>query len=250
MLTHGSLFAGIGGFDLGFERAGIKTVWQVEINPFCRRVLEQHFPDAKRFEDVRGVGASELARVDVITGGFPCQDISIATRGATKGIGLDGERSGLWREYARIIGEIKPRWVVVENSPALAIRGLDRVLAALSGLGFDAMWTTISASEVGARHRRERMFICAHSVSDGLQGGMQDGAVAHFSISALGDVADFPAISTPIGCRGSDGIPHRVDRLKGLGNAVVPQIAEWIGRRIVKAFGEADHVPADSRQVP
>src|ERR1700678_1941479 len=115
-LTHGSLFSGIGGFDLGFERAGIKNVWQVEIDPYCQRVLAKQFPDAERFDDVRTVGRHNLKPVDIISGGFPCQDIS--TAGKRAGI-AEGTRSGLWSEYARIIGELRPRFVVVENVAAL-----------------------------------------------------------------------------------------------------------------------------------
>jgi site-specific DNA-cytosine methylase len=114
-MNVGSLFAGIGGFDLGFERAGMHTAWQVELDPYCRAVLAKHFPDAERFEDVREVGAHNLAPVDLICGGFPCQDLSVAGKGA----GIDGERSGLWAEFARIIRELEPRYVVIENVPAL-----------------------------------------------------------------------------------------------------------------------------------
>jgi DNA (cytosine-5)-methyltransferase 1 len=237
VLTVGSLFAGIGGFDLGLERAGMQVRWQVEIDPFCRAVLAKHWPDVRRYDDVRTVGA-ELEWVDVLCGGFPCQDISIASTGADSGLGLDGDRSGLWREYARIIGELRPRYVVVENSPALVIRGLERVLADFAELGMDAIWTTIRASDVGARHRRERMFICAHAHGDGLQ-GRDGGPLARIAVQTLGDDAHWPAISAPFGCRSADGIPARVDRTHALGNAVVPQIAEWIGRRIVEADGVA-----------
>jgi site-specific DNA-cytosine methylase len=113
--TVGSLFAGIGGFDLGFTRAGFDVSWQVEIDSWCRKVLAKHFPESERFEDVRTVGKHNLSRVDVIVGGFPCQDISNA--GLRAGIG--GERSGLWGEYARIIGELRPHFVLVENVGAL-----------------------------------------------------------------------------------------------------------------------------------
>ena len=156
--TLGSLFAGIGGIDLGFERAGFKTVWQVEIDPYCRKVLARHFPDAERFEDVRRVGASCLRRVDVIAGGFPCQDIS----NAGKRVGIEGERSGLWSEYARIIGELRPKFVFVENVAALLGRGMGRVLGDLSALGYDAEWRVISAADVGAPHLRERIWILAY----------------------------------------------------------------------------------------
>ena len=108
----GSLFSGIGGLELGLERAGVgRVAWQVEIDPFCRAVLAKHWPDVERFEDVRSVGASNLSPVDVICGGFPCQDVSLAGLGR----GLEGERSGLWFEYLRIVTEMRPRFVVVEN---------------------------------------------------------------------------------------------------------------------------------------
>ncbi|MCP4240208.1 MAG: DNA cytosine methyltransferase, partial [bacterium] len=126
-----SLFAGIGGLELGLERAGLGTTrWQVELEPFNRKVLAAHWPDAERFADVRDVSADDFPGCDVICGGFPCQDIS----SAGKGEGIDGQRSGLWREFARLIGEIRPRIVVVENVPDLAVRGLGRVLGDLCAL--------------------------------------------------------------------------------------------------------------------
>ncbi len=236
-LTVGELFAGIGGFGLGFERAGFQVKWQVEIDDYATRVLEKHWPSVERFRDVRECGAHNLAAVDVIVGGFPCQDISVANTSTSGGSGLDGDRSGLWREYARVIGELRPSYVIVENSPALAIRGLDGVLADLAALGFDATWTTIRASQVGARHRRERMFICAYPNGDGLQGRRTDGPLASLSVSSLGQLADWPTISAPFGCRTIDGIPDRVDRTHALGNAVVPHVSEWIARRILDAEG-------------
>src|ERR1700689_2914339 len=124
-LTLGSLFSGIGGFELGFERTGkIKTVWQVEIDDYCRRVLGSHWPAVSRYSDVREVGKHNLRPVDIVCGGFPCQDISNAGKRA----GIDGERSGLWSEYARIVRELRPRFVVVENGAALLGRGMERVL--------------------------------------------------------------------------------------------------------------------------
>ncbi len=163
MLTMGSLFAGIGGFDLGFERAGFKTVWQVEINEYCRKVLARHFPDAERYADIRECGVHNLKPVDVICGGFPCQDISNAGLRA----GIDGERSGLWREMHRIISELRPRYVVVENVAALLGRGISRVLGDLSEIGYDAEWQVISAADVGAPHLRERIWIMAYAGSEG-----------------------------------------------------------------------------------
>lgn len=158
-MTFGSLFAGIGGLDLGLERAGLVCRWQVEINPFSRDVLAKHWPTVRRFEDVRAVGRHNLEPVDLICGGFPCQDISNA--GNRKGI--KGERSGLWVEYRRIVRELRPRYVLVENVAALLVRGVDTVLGDLSALGFDAEWGVLRARDVGAPHRRARLFIVAYT---------------------------------------------------------------------------------------
>ena len=156
------LFSGIGGFSLGLERAGMKTAAFCEIEPFCRAVLEKHWPGVPIYDDVRSLTAKRLAAdgisVDVICGGFPCQDISVAG----KGVGLSGERSGLWFDYHRIIGEVGPRWVIIENVPALRSRGLDTVLGGLAALGYDAEWHLITASAIGAPHQRDRVWILAH----------------------------------------------------------------------------------------
>src|SRR5690606_21100576 len=147
-MTFGSLFAGIGRFDLGFERAGMECRWQVEIDEFCRKVLAKHWPHVRRWDDVRTFPPEPIDewRVDVICGGFPCQDISYAGRGA----GLKGKRSGLWFEYARIISELGPRFVAVENVAALTTRGLDSVLGTFADLGFDAEWGVVPASAFGS----------------------------------------------------------------------------------------------------
>ena len=164
----GSLFAGIGGLELGLEWAGVgETVFQVERDPFCRSVLERHWPHATRFDDVCSVGAHNLPAVDVLCGGFPCQDLSYAGKGA----GLAGERSGLWFEFARLIGELRPRFVVVENVTALVTCGLDAVLGELAARGYDAIWFPLRASDVGAPHRRERVFIIGWSQ---YRGGVAD----------------------------------------------------------------------------
>src|SRR6185436_6276502 len=174
-MTVGSLFAGIGGFDLGFERAGFEIAWQVEIDPFCRAVLAKHWPDVRRYDDVRTVGP-ELARVDVIVGGFPCQDISFAGAGA----GLAGARSGLWDEFHRLIRTLRPRWVVVENVAALLQRGIDTVLGALARLGFDAEWSCLSACSLGAPHVRRRVFIVAHTHGEHGWAGFRDSLTRAF----------------------------------------------------------------------
>lgn len=183
-LTVGSLFSGIGGLELGLEWAGLgPTVWQVETDPFCREVLAKHWPDADRsVTDVREANAGTLPWVDIICGGFPCQDISYAGKGA----GLAGERSGLWFEYARIVGELRPRIVVVENVAALLRRGIDAVLGSLAESGYDAIWTTVRASDVGAPHRRERVFVLAYTRCGGIQRERITGVVSRATGGAEG----------------------------------------------------------------
>lgn len=166
VLTMGSLFSGIGGLELGLEWAGLgPTLWQVEQESFCRAVLEKHWPQAERFDDVCAVGSANLAPVQLICGGFPCQDVSSAGKGA----GLAGERSGLWREFARVVGELRPEWVVVENVTSGASRWLDAVVRELERLGYEALPVPVSARDVGAPHIRARLFIVAHSHSCGLR---------------------------------------------------------------------------------
>lgn len=158
--TVGSLFAGVAGFDLGFERAGFETAWQVEIDPQCRQILEQHFPEAERFEDVTKCGAGNLKRVDVICGGFPCQDVSVAGQRA----GLAGERTGLFYDAARILQELRPAWFVFENVPGLfsSNKGRDfaevlRVLMVECGYG--VCWRVLNSQFFGVAQRRRRVFI-------------------------------------------------------------------------------------------
>lgn len=264
-LTFGSLFSGIGGFDLGFERAGMVCKWQVENDEFASSVLAARWPDVARFRDVKMfcrrcfdcepedddgnvwcprcdmefgecdcLGTDqlldELGPVDVIVGGFPCQDLSNAGKRA----GIDGERSGLWSEFLRVLCELGPRFAVVENVGSITVRGLHRVLGDLCESGFDAEWATLPASAFGAAHRRERIFIVAHSSGDGLEGGIITTQLGQKPVASLDHLHDWPAVSEPFGIRAADGISHRVDRTKCLGNAVVPHVAEWIGRRIVE----------------
>jgi DNA (cytosine-5)-methyltransferase 1 len=271
MLTVGSLFSGIGGFDLGLERAGMQVVWQAEVDPYASAVLRKHWPDVPNHGDVRSIRAGVVEPVDVICGGFPCQDISNAGKRA----GIDGERSGLWSEYARIVGELRPRYVIVENVAALLGRGIERVLGDMAALGFDAEWHCIPASAVGAPHFRDRVWILAYAdrngpqerkhvawASDQSDGAEQARRAADGGPSPLGLRADAerwqrslgrPAGRTrrfiesisrdrdwtitaePVLDRTADGIPNRLDRLRCLGNAIVPQIAEIIGRAIVAA---------------
>jgi DNA (cytosine-5)-methyltransferase 1 len=264
-LTHGSLFAGIGGFDLGFERAGIKTVWQVEIDPFCRKVLAKNFPNVKQYSDVRRV--KRWPYVDVISGGFPCQDISNAGLKA----GIEGKRSGLWKHMFRAISAIRPKFVVVENVAALLVRGIGRVLGDLASIGFDAEWNVIRACDFGAPHRRERVWIVAYPSGQRLE-GLRSTFGVPAEIAQLGEhlaIANAQALkglygiqqrrlcaqpdggthriewagqqwdeTRPVLHRVDDGLRHSAYRISAIGNAIVPQIAEWIGKRIVETnFG-------------
>lgn len=222
-LTFGSLFSGIGGMDLGLERAGFQVEWQVEIDDYAQKVLTRHWPNVARFRDVRDCGAHNLKSVDLIAGGFPCQDISFAGKGA----GLQGARSGLWYEFARIICEIRPRYILVENVAALLHRGMGDVLATLASFGYDAEWQVLSASKFGAPHLRERCFIIAYPCGT-VQGNRR--LCQYKEI----EKHDWQRLDFSERIRNNDGISNRMDKLRGLGNAVVPQVAEYIGGQIVK----------------
>lgn len=246
MLNVLSLFAGIGGFDRGLERTGgFRTVAFCEIEPYCRRVLAKHWPEVPCYDDVRTLTAARLAAdgiaVDAITGGFPCQDISIAGSGN----GLDGERSRLWWEMHRIVAEIRPRWVLAENSPLLRGRGLERVLAALDALGYVGRWDCIPLAAFGARHPRDRLWIAAHNHASGLSVPEPAGwripvpqtAEERQAASERAGWASEPGLGRVV-----HGVPNRVDRLKSIGNAVSPVLAEALGRMILDAEGlEARH---------
>ena len=159
MLTVLDLFSGIGGFTLGLEQTGrFKTAAFCEADPTCRKVLQKHWAGVPIYEDVRTLPMHELRGVDVLTGGFPCQDISI---GSSTKKGLDGERSGLWEYYRRCIAELRPRFAIVENVFALRARGLDRILGELAQLGYDATWTEFDSQYFGVPQRRRRVYIVA-----------------------------------------------------------------------------------------
>ena len=168
------LFAGTGGGILGGMLLGHTCVCAVEIEPYCRKVLLQRqrdgmLPKFPVWDDVRTFdGRPWRGKVDIVCGGFPCQDISCAGKGA----GIDGARSGLWREFARIISEVRPRYAFVENSPMLAHRGLGRVLGDLAEIGYDAVWTVLGADDVGAPHLRKRIWILAHARHIGGRGNI------------------------------------------------------------------------------
>ena len=304
-ITIGSCFAGIGGFELGLERGipNSKTVWQIEKNKYCQTILQKHWPDATIYDDIREIDYDKIQTVDIICGGFPCQDISAAGKG--KGI-EHGDRSGLWRQMHRLINHLQPRVAVLENVPALLWknRGMHIVLQDLASIGYDAEWCTISARQFGAPHLRKRVFIVAYTSS--LSNRRQcDTRILHdqewhttnnqkvirsdrhTSIGAIhqdndtrAEIANisehsnskhikeqstdtismesqqlsqrrcskddgiqqrdyqnywqkFPTQS-PL-CHRNDGLSNRLARLRALGNAIVPQCSEYIGKKIYQS---------------
>lgn len=251
-----SLFAGIGGLDLGLERAGMECVAQVEIDDFCQKVLTKHWANVPKFKDVRDVGKHNLPTADLICGGFPCQDVSLA--GLRKG--LEGKRSTLWSEFYRIVCEIRPRWVIIENVSGLLSSDngefARKILRELAEAGFDVEWVSLYASDFGASHRRERVFLIANSNRFGLETNAADEVLfkqtdytweAGYIRSVHGKnlVSHFPSgealVSDPRNVGSDYGISPRLDqnriknRIKALGNAVVPQVAEFIGHCVMKA---------------
>ncbi len=240
------LFSGIGGFSLGLERSGgFKTVAFCEIEDFPRRVLAKHWPEVPIYDDVRTLTAKRLAAdgitVDAISGGFPCQDLSLPGKLA----GLSGNRSGLWSEIVRLVCEIRPRYVIVVNVSNLLDgpsekRGawFSRVLGDLASLGYDAEWENIPAAAVGAPHPRERVWIVAYPSKEHEWQRMEAAEISKQLRGIFGrDWAD--RANQPEFLRMAHGIPDRVDRFAALGNAVVPQIPELIGRAILASEGRA-----------
>lgn len=326
--TFGSLFAGIGGLDLGLERAGWECRWQVEIDPYCVEVLKKHWPEVKRYGDIRTVTNAES--VDLICGGFPCQPVSVA--GRRKG---QEDTRWLWPEFSRVIGMVRPRWVLVENVPGFRTANggaaFAEVLQDLARHGYDAEWASIPAAAVGAPHLRYRVFLVAYPAGTQRDAGTEDirellanhersreSDHAHRSSTDVADACltglevrpsvegdtrterptaerdgglvpntesqqdrrlqpvgfspnagaggkrtnvpdtgterwdgrswvfgsgwrgeltnpSWWAVEPDVG-RVAHGVPARVDRLRALGNAVVPQVAEWVGRRMIEVY--------------
>jgi DNA (cytosine-5)-methyltransferase 1 len=243
------LFSGIGGFALGAYWAGLRfdAHYFSGVYHYACKGYATRFPEAKALGDIRAIRGSELPAGDwIIAGGFPCQDISVAGKGA----GLAGERSGLWYEYARIIGELRPRFAIMENVGALAFRGLDSVLGGLAALGYDAEWQDIRASDVGAPHRRARLWIIAYPTGErwirnteseickigtgearkawNKSNDREDNISLLRRIYTDAQLADYE--------RDNNGLPETMDRLHAVGNSIVPKIAELIFAR--EAFGE------------
>lgn len=241
-----SMFSGIGGLDLGFERAGFEIVRQCEIDPFCRRVLTKHWPDVPCHDDVKTMTFTE-GEADGIIGGFPCQDISNAGRRA----GITGERSGLYGELVRAICVVRPRFAVLENVAALLERGLGTVLGDLAEVWYDAEWDCVSAGSIGAPHFRERIFILAHRCGEGIPRSFTRGSAGETGSWGWRGEADLCAIAAapfdetdrwpqPLVRRVDDGVSAFVDRrerIKGCGNAVVPQVAEVVANMVSDSLG-------------
>lgn len=235
MLTFGSLFSGIGGLDLGLERAGFVCRWQSEIDPYACRVLAKHWPDITNIGDIRHVRWDTIEPVDVIVGGYPCQPFS--TAGARNG--TDDPRH-LWPWFADAIRVLRPRYAVLENVSGHLALGFGHVLGDLATLGYDAEWDCIPASAVGAPHRRDRVFVLAYSaLGNGRRPERARMAPTRWPAESRephrrrGPV-DHWATGEPGVGRVADGIPDQLDRLRGLGNAVVPQVAEHVARILLE----------------
>jgi len=269
-LTVGSLFSGIGGLDLGLERAGMKVIWQSEIDPYATRVLAKHWPEVPNHGDIKRIDWRNIVRPDVICGGYPCQPFSLA--GARKG---EEDPRHLWPWVRHALSVVRPRYAILENVRGHLSLGGPTVISEITALGYCAEWRVISAASVGANHRRDRVFIVAYPDGAGLerhigsisetrddrrspgsgstladteseQGhGRQHGNVfgsggAHWIQSTIGrsrcdEWKSYWETEPDVG-RVANGIPSRVDRLKCLGNAVVPQVAEVIGRLVVNHY--------------
>ena len=243
MTLHvGSLFSGIGGIDLGLERAGMIVKWQSEIDPYACKVLKKHWPDTPNLGDIKQIDWSTVEPVDVIAGGYPCQPFS--TAGKRQG---ENDPRHLWPYFRDAISGIRPQFAILENVRGHLSMGFDSVLADLAEIGYDAEWQIVSAASVGAPHRRERIICVAYANqprrehrnenrSTQTQNGQRPKVFVQ-DCASNSDCRPFSHwVSEPDVGRVADGIPARVDRLRGLGNAVVPQVAEYVGRLITQSL--------------
>lgn len=239
------LFSGIGGFSLGLERTGgFETVAFCEIDPHNRSILAQHWPTVPIFNDVTQLTAEQIGHADFICGGFPCQDASIANIG---GAGAAGARTGLFREIVRLAWQLECRAILMENVPNLLNRGFGDILGALAEIGFDAEWECISARDMGACHERERLWIMAYPQCTGREGfeplhgilGRAKASLAKHGNAPLGGWSEM--VARQRGIRIGDGVSVGMERrrLFGLGNAVIPDIPELIGRTILASIDRA-----------
>jgi DNA (cytosine-5)-methyltransferase 1 len=273
-LTVGSLFSGIGGLDLGLERAGMKVIWQSEIDPYCNKVLNKHWPKVINHGNIKDIDWGTVERPDIICGGYPCQPFS--TAGNRRG--TDDPRH-LWPWVRDAISALRPSYAVLENVRGHLSMGGLQVIGELAEIGYDAEWRVVSAAGVGAPHRRDRIIILAypnntrertsqrdmeqqdapsstkwlnsqhqscrcspemeHSTGSRCKTPLQQGKTVWATNVEQSDLQErsfnsWWEIEPSVG-RVANGIPCRVDRLRGLGNAVVPQVAEYIGRLVMAA---------------
>ncbi|WP_031291993.1 DNA cytosine methyltransferase [Leptolyngbya sp. Heron Island J] len=226
-MTHLDLFSGIGGFAIAAQRLGIKTTQFVEVNPYCQEILRKNFPGVAIHGDIRTFEPYEAW--DVVTAGFPCQDISSAN---PNGAGLQGERSGLFFEITRLVRQIRPRFLVLENSTALLNfrggRDMGTILWELSCCGYHAEWSAVSGCSMGAPHMRKRLLIVAYADSIDGEIGLALHEDNQRPIQAIYDrSSNSPWAKTPPSFSGvANGVPNRVDRVRALGNSIIPDIAE------------------------
>lgn len=304
-ITVGSVFSGVGGFDLGLERVGMQIKWQIEIDDYATKILEKHWLNVRRYKDVKEVEGSKLEKVELMCGGFSCQSVSIA--GKRKG---KKDERWLWPEFYRLICDVQPEWVIVENVPGLLSIDDGRlflgILRDFSTAGYNGEWNIVSATSVGAIHCRERIFIIAHSnkfrqswsrllwggakwteemgterkietpniesirciegqqdksLSEGERGlgftrqtSLTDNGSPRIQRNSNEKIQGFEGLSwckdirrvedlfnrsdipEPLIRRNIHGIPHRMDRIRCLGNAILPQVAEFVGRTIISAI--------------
>jgi DNA (cytosine-5)-methyltransferase 1 len=235
-LTVGSLFSGIGGLDLGLERAGMKVIWQSEIDPYCCNVLRKHWPEVPNHGNIKEIDWQTVQRPDVICGGYPCQPFS--TAGKRHG---ENDPRHLWPWVRQTISILQPKYAILENVPGHRSLGGLTVIGDLAQIGYDAEWRIVSAAGLGANHLRKRLIIVANPAGRHGRNTQPQRMAAIFGQTAeLGKRDCFTRThsdwwkSEPNVGRVAHGIPNRVDRLRGLGNAVVPQVAEYIGRLITQ----------------
>jgi DNA (cytosine-5)-methyltransferase 1 len=269
-VTVGSLFSGIGGLDLGLERAGMKVIWQSEIDPYCCKVLKKHWPEVPNHGNIKEINWQEIKRPNIIAGGYPCQPFSQA--GKRKGA---QDPRHLWPWVREAISQLRPDYAILENVPGHLTMGGTEVIGALTEIGYDAEWRVVSAAGLGANHLRKRIIIVAYPNDSGSRTSQCDMERKHASgvifgqhsqhgssrcctkvahTNSLGSgkclfndnsISEFAQSCRSLGTnwqvepnvgRVAHGVPSRVDRLRGLGNAVVPQVAEYIGRLVMEQY--------------
>lgn len=241
-LTFGSLFAGIGGMDRGLEWAGWKCRWAVEIDDYARKVYKSHWPHVELYGDVRsfltGYWHPSSFTVDAVVGGFPCTDISNAGARA----GIDGEQSGLWSEFRRVLCLLRPDYAIVENVAALLDRGIGTVLGDLADCGFDAAWEVLTSCAFGAAHTRPRVFIVAYA--NGVDGrprlrnplAQQDWSLQAIDGTPRSRASRQARVANPSALYGgAHGLAFGRERNRCIGNSVDPHIAQWLARAVMEA---------------